>query len=752
MVSAMMGKNGRMRIFLLVIFVLAGFFASAFIVYGNTLVADIEGYWAESAIQRMVDEGIIAGYPDGTFQPDNNITRAEFVSLIARACNVKPGSGELFSGIFPETVSGSAKHPSGPRELFCDISGHWAENKIIRAYYHGIVSGYSDSEFGPDDLVTREQAVVMAANATKVGLAGDNGGIAFADSSHVSGWAKEAVAKAVAAGLITGYPDGTLKPQGHVTRAEAAVIMNRCLKIAGKPQEETAAKYGRAGIYGLEFATQEIIGNVTISTDGVILRNTVIRGDLTISEEVGDGDVTLDYVTVEGTTFIRGGGKDSIYLNGGYFNDIIVENAPDGNIRLVAINTEGLQVIIAEEAAGAEIILEGVFDSIAIKADGIVLSIRGAAVIETVINEIYVPENIAGTVINIEKNTTVKKLVLDSVTIVNNAEDTVKSISGKKAGDSKILNPPKRNVSLNGRAVTGRPSSTIKKKPEIALEGIADMSAVGLYDNIAMSLNPGDYGKNNAMVKIQVASGDVNDFQLEFFLDEGGLNRERRWITVDFDGEGAYRFTPGSGGSLTGETLDSVEPVDFRVTWNAEGTYEFEISIIAENSRGIFENELVTAGFTVQVIGSLPAGPVALTHSINEGPTTDGALTIEVGDTEEVGYLVHAALVNNVSHIDDVLYICEVQKNTAEGWGAASKGDFVMTKVDGGTIQGINDSFKEDGDLLRGYWGLPEGFTLEEEMDTRLTVRFDTAGEYRLSIYAVQLGKDVDASSVANSG
>ncbi len=472
---------------------------------------------------------------------------------------------------------------------------------------------------------------------------------------------------------------------------------------------------------------------------------------------IGDGDaIILNNVTVEGTTFIRGGGKNSIYINGGRYNNMVVENAPGGNIRLVAANTEGLQIIIAEEAAGAEIMLEGVFAGVAIRADGIVLSIRSAAVIETVINEIFVPENIAGTVINIEKNSTVKKLVLDSVATVNNAEDTVENISGKKAGDSIILNLPKRYVSLNGRVANDRPASTVKKEPEIVLEGIADMSAVGLYDNFVMSVNPGDYGNRNVITKIQVVSGDVNGFQLEYFLDEEGLNRERRWITADFDGEGACRFTPGSGCSLTGKTLDSVDPVDFRVTWNAEGTYEFEASVIAETAEGIFENELAAAGFTVQVIGGLPAGPVVLTHSINEGPATEGALTVEAGDTEEVGYKVNAALVNGISHVDNVLYICGVQRKTADGWGAALQGDFVITKIDGTEAGGgngtqeINDTFKEDSDRLRGYWGSPwgspGGFTLKEEMGAGLAVRFNTFGEYRFFTWAIQVDKDIAAS------
>jgi hypothetical protein len=750
-VRAMVGKNKLVKIFLLIIFALTAIFVSTSTVHGYAVMPDIEKHWAQSAIQRMVDEGIIVGYPDGTIQPDNYITRAEFVSLIARACNPGAGSGKLFSGISPETVSGSAGQPSGREILFCDITGHWAEEEIVRAYYHGIVSGYSDSKFGPDDLVSREQAFVMVVNVLKGGLSEGSSSRVFADGSHISVWAKEAVAKAAAAGIIAGYPDGTMKPQGHITRAEAAVLLSRCMMVAGELQEEIAAGYDRTGIYGPEFAIQIIDGNVTISTGGVVLRNTVISGNLTITENVGDGDVILNNVTVKGTTFIRGGGENSIHINGGQYNNIVVENAPNGNIRLVVTNTEGLQVLIAEEAVGAEIILEGVFDSIIIQADDIVLSIRSAAVIETVINEIYVPENVAGTVINIEKNSTVKKLVLDSVNIVNNAEDTVKSISGKKAGDSIILNPPKGNVSLYGRPANGKQVSTVKKKPEIVLEGIAEVAAVGLYDNFVMSVNPGDYGKENIMIKIRVASGDVNNFQLEFFPDEDAFNRDRRWKTIVFDEEGTCRFAPRSGSAVICDALNSVEPLDFRATWNAEGTYEFEIGIIAETAEGVFKNELVTAGYTVRVVGGPSARPVELTHSINGGPATGGALTVEAGNTEVVSYMVNAALANDISHVDNVLYICEVQKKTADGWGAASKGDFVITMMDGTEAGGgngtqeINDTFKEDSDRLRGYWGSPGGFTLEEGMSIRLAIRFHVPGEYRFSICAIQAEKDVAA-------
>ncbi len=168
-------------------------------------LSDIEGHWAQGTIRQMVDKGIIKGYPDGSFGPNNNITRAEFTSLLVRAFNLE----------------------SGPGKIFNDTANHWAKEAIKTANYHGLVSGYSDTLFGPDDPVTREQIAVMVVNATKIEQSDENK--PFTDSAQISDWAKESVAKATAAELITGYPDGTFKPKDNATRAEAMVVLDRSM-------------------------------------------------------------------------------------------------------------------------------------------------------------------------------------------------------------------------------------------------------------------------------------------------------------------------------------------------------------------------------------------------------------------------------------------------------------------------------------------------------------------------------------------
>ena len=425
-----------LSIFIIAAIIFATVFGSISMADITQLLPDIEGHWAQNTIEDMVNEEIIEGYPDGTFRPNKNITRAEFTSLLVRAFDLKPGPGKVFS----------------------DTANHWAEDYIKTANYHGLVNGYSDTLFGPDDPVTREQIAVMVVNATKVELLDESK--TFTDSAQISVWAKEPVAKAAAAELIVGYPDGTFKPKANATRAEAAVILDRSMKI---PTDGKITTFNIAGTYGPKDGIETIETNVTINADGIILRNTTIKGDLIISEKVGDGDVTLNNVTVEGTTSIYGGGKDSIHINGGQYNNIVIEGTPGGNIRIVAVDAKGIKIAVSENAVGEEIILEGTFESVEIKSNDIILSTRG----KTDINEIKVHKNLSGTILNIDEGAIVKELVLDSATEVKNAKDTIKKIGGDKATDSNIVNPPKEE-----REPSSGGEPTLPSKKEIDKAGL----------------------------------------------------------------------------------------------------------------------------------------------------------------------------------------------------------------------------------------------------------------------------------------
>nr|WP_246320517.1 S-layer homology domain-containing protein [Paenibacillus qinlingensis] len=170
-------------------------------------LTDIKGHWAEASIRELIGQGAINGYPDGSFKPEGRITRAEFVSIVVKFLKLGDQGGKAFS----------------------DTTNHWAKNAIATAAANGIISGYTDTTFGPDDTITREQMAVIIVRAAHMNDKGTDG-MEFTDNSAISEWAQAAVAVLTSKGLLNGYQDGTLKPQGISTRAEASAIILRSLK------------------------------------------------------------------------------------------------------------------------------------------------------------------------------------------------------------------------------------------------------------------------------------------------------------------------------------------------------------------------------------------------------------------------------------------------------------------------------------------------------------------------------------------
>lgn len=168
---------------------------------------DISGHWAEAIIMELVNSGVVSGYPDATFQPDKNITRAEFTTMLVKAFNLEAKTGKDFA----------------------DITNHWAKDAIVTAASHGIVNGYDANSFGPDNNITREQMAVMIVKAAQLNK-NDGESKQFIDNDKICSWAAEAIAIASQHNIITGYPDNSFKPQGEATRAEAATVIIKILQ------------------------------------------------------------------------------------------------------------------------------------------------------------------------------------------------------------------------------------------------------------------------------------------------------------------------------------------------------------------------------------------------------------------------------------------------------------------------------------------------------------------------------------------
>ncbi|NIK78515.1 hypothetical protein FHS15_003653 [Paenibacillus castaneae] len=169
---------------------------------------------------------------------EDGITKKEYTITVTRAKEVESGGGGLpipTPTPVPTPIPTPVPTPT-PTINLGDISRYWAEDNIKQAASLGIVSGYPDGTFKPNHTVTRGEFAVMLMNLLKPQEAGAE--LTFADTAKIPAWAQKAIALAVQAGIINGYEDGTFRPDAEITRAEMAVILAKAL---GKSTEANAA-------------------------------------------------------------------------------------------------------------------------------------------------------------------------------------------------------------------------------------------------------------------------------------------------------------------------------------------------------------------------------------------------------------------------------------------------------------------------------------------------------------------------------
>ncbi len=188
------------------------------VVWNPVEFSDVTNHWAKDTVNNMGSRMVVFGDNNGNYNPDNNITRAEFATIIIRALGLTPGTGE-----------------SG----FDDVaSTDWYCGYVETAAGYGIITGYPDGSFGPDDTITREQAMVMIARAMKITglevnltdseineLLGT-----YSDGATAMDYAKTGIAACIQTGIVSGRGNGTIAPKDYVTRAEVAVMVEKMLQ------------------------------------------------------------------------------------------------------------------------------------------------------------------------------------------------------------------------------------------------------------------------------------------------------------------------------------------------------------------------------------------------------------------------------------------------------------------------------------------------------------------------------------------
>ena len=174
--------------------------------FSTFAVVYVEGWTEED--EAAYHQAYISGYPDGSFKPERSVTRAEMASILARTI---------------------AKDFTATEGAFGDVpASHWAHEAIRKTVSMGLMQGYPDGMMKPDQAITRAEMAVIAAKWLGSGKA-EAGGNAVAFSDLNGHWAKDVIAAVSQAGILSGYEDGTFRPDQPLTRAEAVTIMNKLL-------------------------------------------------------------------------------------------------------------------------------------------------------------------------------------------------------------------------------------------------------------------------------------------------------------------------------------------------------------------------------------------------------------------------------------------------------------------------------------------------------------------------------------------
>lgn len=181
---------------------------------------DTERHWALKSIDTLVRLGTVEGYSDGSFRPDNAITRAEFVSMVARLFAIQD-QGDI-------------------EQTFTDTEQHWANQAIMTLAKHGVINGYSTGEFRPDETISREDAVAIMMRLLDMTALPQDHPTDLSDLGQAGAYARTEIEAATSAGLINGYEDGTFRPQGQTTRAEVVTMLLRLLQLDEETKEMLA--------------------------------------------------------------------------------------------------------------------------------------------------------------------------------------------------------------------------------------------------------------------------------------------------------------------------------------------------------------------------------------------------------------------------------------------------------------------------------------------------------------------------------
>ncbi|WP_303869751.1 YDG domain-containing protein [Acetobacterium wieringae] len=349
-----------------------------------------------------------------------------------------------------------------------------------------------------------------------------------------------------------------------------------------------ATVYATAGTFGPETGLETIDSDVIMTASGVTLQNLRINGNLIVDEAVGDGEVTLNNIEVTGELRVRGGGKNSIHINGGKMTTIRVEQTPTGAVRIVSVGLNGTEVVLCKDATGETLVLEGAFSQVTVEAPGITLTTQG----NTRINALNLTATAQNTSVNLAASSSVRNLSIGApaniigsgtVTNANIAADHVvfQNAPLNYTVDPGVTDPPvipplDSGGTGGGGSTPDKISLSVITPPAISDKTYDGTTATNVT---AQALDPS--------VVSGIVSGDsVTVYATATYCDQNAGSGKTVAITYHLTGINAGRYEQPANSTTTA----AISPVALGIRMITSGAAKtYDGSSVAKNLEGLIE-------------------------------------------------------------------------------------------------------------------------------------------------------------------
>ncbi len=202
MINNQKGKK-LLSVFLSVVLALSSFS----IVFAES--SEIRGHWAEKQLGDWIDRGLMTGYLDGSYKPNNNITRSEFVALVNRIYQFDEKTEPGFTDVSAE-------------------ANQWVYDEVSKAKKAGYINGFVDGSFKPNDSITRQEVAAIISRIEKLEPNPDSEILKnYVDANDIPEWSKADIGAVVVKGYMRGTPENQFKALAQIARAEVVTALDR---------------------------------------------------------------------------------------------------------------------------------------------------------------------------------------------------------------------------------------------------------------------------------------------------------------------------------------------------------------------------------------------------------------------------------------------------------------------------------------------------------------------------------------------